>query len=160
MIYKNYVLKACNPKIYEKPFIGRDSIKIRINNLENYINELDLKINNIDSKIKEISKILSLIKESKVDTILNTPDLWNEIDILNNEVNSLKKEIKKDEELKGLLGISEKIRNCESKIKETKEEINVIKNKQNVNRINFGKIQESLNSINLSLEYLKEEKDY
>ena len=159
MIYKNYVLKACNPKIYEKPFIGRDSIKIRINNLENYINELDLKINNIESKIKEISKILSLIKESKVDTILNTPDLWNEIDVLSKEVNSLKEEIKKDEELKGLLGISEKIRNCEIKIKETKEEINVIKNKQNVNRINFGKIQESLNSVNASLEYLKEEKD-
>lgn len=52
-----------------------------------------------------------------------------------------------------------KIRNCEAKIKETKEEINAIKNKQNVNRINNGKIQESLNSINASLEYLKEEKD-
>ncbi len=159
MIYKNYVLKACNPKIYEKPFIGRDSIKVRINNLENYIKELDLKIECVESKINEISKVLILIKESQVEKILNTSNLWNEIDILNNDINSLKEEIKRDEDLNGLFGISEKIRNCEINIKETKDALKNIKNNQGINRINYGKIQENLNSINNSLNFLKEEKE-
>lgn len=154
MIYKNCVLKACDPNIYNKPYIGADSIKKRIEILQQEIKELNIKIEQENIDINNIKEKLYLMSKSKVKDILNYRNLWIEIDNLNENINSLKEEIEHDEKSSGLFGISERINLAKANINKANRELSIKNKEYDENRIEFGKLQGEIQSLNDTISTL------
>ncbi len=157
MIYKNYVLKACDPRIYAKPFIGTDSIKKRITLLENEIQEIRAQIEKENREVEEIKEKISTIQKSHVREILSYRNLFAEIKTLQESIESLKNEIQQDEKSKGLFGLAEKIRAAEVHLEDVKKEIQDTKKKAEENRIEYGKRNSEIEAIRNHLALVSEE---
>lgn len=157
IIYKNYVLKACDPKIYKKPFIGRDSIKQRILLLENEISDLKNQLFNENKNLDEFNNKLNILLESKLTDILNTQNLWSKINLTNENIESLKVEIKNDEKNKDLAGLSERLGNAENNKNRIDREINTIRNQLSNNDVRKGEINSKISSITSLIEGLNNE---
>lgn len=105
MIYKNGVLRAARPESYEKPFIGKASIKVRINKLEHDIECSINKYKNIEANLKEIKDLKEIISQSRIDEIIKMDNLWLFIDNYIADIEELEKEIFEEEKESGLLDI-------------------------------------------------------
>ena len=118
MLYKNYVLKAINPKIYQIPFIGKSSKEKRVKLLEDETHNLEKETIELNNNLIKIDNKLNLVTKSNVYNLKKTPNYFLEIEIKENNINSLTLEIKEDEEQKGLLQLSSRIENTKNKLNE------------------------------------------
>lgn len=116
--YDGHVLKACDPELYKKPYIGRESIKVRIALLQEEIQALKAEIASIEGKQTEINGKLSCARMSKIDALLETENYWAKIELKQKSIQELKDEIKDDEKQKGLLEISSKIEKAKKRLSE------------------------------------------
>lgn len=154
IIYKNYVLKACDPKIYKKPFIGRDSIKRRILLLEEEITTLNNQLLNENNELNEINDKLNILLGSKLNNILNTENLWSKISLINNNIESLKLEIKNDEENDNLVGLSYRISTAKENKDCIENEIKTIRKQMSSNDESKGGINSNISSLTSTIEDL------
>ena len=168
MIYKNYVMKACNPEIYKKPFIGKASRETRIHILENEISVLENKIQSNDNDIKKYKVQLDDVDNSRISDVLRCDNSWSKIDLYNQNVRSLKEEIASDEKEKGLFEIDGKIKLAENNLNETQNRIKVIdESKKNIlyskgqlqNKVENDQAQVNIEKENLSSSLARLEKD-
>ena len=152
MIYKNYVLKACNPDIYNTPFIGRESIQIRMNIIEKLLANLDAENKDLNIKIEQCAELLEIIKESKIQELCNFENYWLKIEVLEKEVLSLKEEITEDEKNKGILEITLSIQNAESREQTLNTNIQHTEIKKRNNNEQQGQVKQKISDIELNLE--------
>lgn len=167
MLYQNHVLRAINPEIYNKPFIGEDAYKIQLIQakeekelLNSAINELKLKIEMADEKLK-------LLEEESLTTIKHTSDIIPSYKRIINKLEELKsqKKIIEDNntfmEKKLLVNeLEEKIKCFNHKLSEaltSKGEANgSIKNNNNLKLIYEEQLKASNDSLNREKENVKE----
>lgn len=71
MMYSNYTAKKINPKIYQVPYIGINSRKIRANIILNEMNSQKEELNQKQNYFKNNANIISLIQKSKIFSIAN-----------------------------------------------------------------------------------------
>lgn len=123
MIYKNYVLKACDPKNYKTPFIGKLSREKRLHILENEIKELNEKNVVIDKDISKYSELNAEANNSFINDIVRYDNSWSKIELYSKNIELLKEEISLDEKEKGLLEIDGRIKNAEKRLSDLREDL-------------------------------------
>ena len=151
MIYKNYVLKACNPDIYNTPYIGRESIEIRINIIEEELKKLNSENQNFVKQIEEFKKLLNIINTSKINDLCNYENYWHKIDLLQREKDLLEEEIKQDESSKGIFEIASQIETAENKYRSLEIEISNIDTQKRENNTNQGQLKQKISDIESNL---------
>ncbi|MGI3136257.1 MAG: ATP-binding protein [Candidatus Phytoplasma vitis] len=140
MIYSNYSAKKLNPKIYKIPYIGLNSFKIRKDII---LNELNLQTEELLKKqnyFRDNENIISLIKKSKISSIVN----W--------DFSSFFQQQKEKEE--NIINIEEKITQLQLNHDLTKLEDNIFKSQEEKN-IKTKKLEQILLEI---AEYQNKEK--
>jgi len=163
MIYKNYVLKSCNPKVYAIPYVGKKSRERRMGILENEIQNLLLEKVELEKSLERCSTDLTIISESDVKEVIKTENYWRKIELTNGKINNLINEIKNDEMEKGLLEISGRIDNVKDKLTEIDQKLDVIENKKRVIGSKKGQVKQKIEDTknNLVIEsnvFLKQRK--
>lgn len=96
MLKQENTVRQINPNVWQKPFIGNSSKKIRLKQLEEEIKEKQEILNNLEKDRVLFEKTLIIIKgESKVDNLGNIEDVWNEIKAIEEEIYQLEIDIKR-----------------------------------------------------------------
>lgn len=152
MIYKNHVLKACKPQIYETPYIGKNSREKRIALLENSINDIKNTNKNIIDAINKNKDLENDILSSNIKDILRYDNSWSKIKLYETSILSLKDEIAGNEKEKGLLKISERIKLIETKQQDILNKLNINSEKQQDNLTKQGQLNSQIESIKLELD--------
>lgn len=112
MIYKNHVLRACHPKIYEIPYIGKESREKRIKLLETTIKELLEEVKSLDIEISNYNNYLLKINKSNIRELISIDEnYWDKILVLKTSNKLLEDEIAKDEKEEGIVGTLERLKN-------------------------------------------------
>ena len=152
LTYDGHVLKACDPEIYKKPYIGRESIKVRINLLQEEIKALKTEIALIEGKQAEIDNKLSSIKGSKINVLLEAENCWAKIELKQKSIEELTLDIKDDEIQKGLLEVSSKIEKAHKRL----SELDLLKRQKETRReqlsMSKGSVRTTLDNLQKRIE--------
>ena len=158
MVYKNSTARSIDPKIFEKPFIGKDSVVKRKELLHTQLNDLTEKKNDINKEIGILKSKTDTIKLSKLsdDAI---QDYWAQGEDCNQRIEALKAEIKSENKNPDIVYIQDNIEELRKKIidflekeKQIRDDINEINKQQ-------GGLQNQIASSNLSLQTKVNEKN-
>jgi len=120
MLYKNYTVKALNPRIYKKPFIGLKAIKIQKLILEKEIKSLKEKMGTAREYLKELEDNQKLIESSNANKIQYRLALIDEYQFLLEQFNDLKSRIDNIELDDSILAILGEIDNVSGILDELK----------------------------------------
>lgn len=153
MIYKNYVQKATNPEKYKKPFIGRNSIKKRIEILNDEIIQINDKNSEYKQELSNFYNIIDTIKKSKIDLLVSTENYWIQIDSKNENINQIQKEINLDETNNGLLEITGRIDNAKNNLNLIESRLNEIDSRKKDTSTKQGKLQQKIAGNEDQLEF-------
>ena len=152
MVYKNYVLKACNPLIYETPYIGADSRIKRINKLKQELNELNLLNQEYQAQINKYNEDIKCINESNIKELLKAENYGQQIDIKSKSIASLKEEIENDEKKEGLLEINGRIDSIRKALFDVSNKINSNESFKQNNSKKQGEVSNRLKDTSILLE--------
>ncbi len=130
MVYRNYCLKATDPKLFEKPYIGKESRKIRINILNDEIKTLKSETLKLESQIDELSHKLSLKSTTQINTLITSDNYFPLKDSLEDQINELKISIQEDEKDTSLLEIDSKIERAKRDRSEAISKLEALKNEK------------------------------
>lgn len=134
MIYKNAVLSACDPRRYNKPFIGKDSRMRRIELLVEEISKLDDKYKTLQNSIANNKKIIEITNDtSSLKLLVHSNNILSEFAIKEKRLNEIITEIKDLQERNGVVEIAERIRNLDLVISNNRnKKDNLIKLRDNL----------------------------
>lgn len=152
MIYKNYVIKACNPEIYRVPYIGKNSREKRIDILKNEIFDLKKLNDGYDKDIFTIQKCIGIINETKINKLLEYENHWQVIAQLEENINELNIEISYTKKSTGMFKITDSINYNKRKIGENDLKLNDIIEKRNNNISNRGIAKSKIEFITREIE--------
>lgn len=144
MLYKNYSVKALNPKIYKKPFIGLAAIDIQKQSLENELVELKCTIEVAKKEYHEVKKKNELLQSSKADQILfkiNIIDEYHDIKESLNVLNERYKKLKLDD---SILAMQEEYDDISLKIKSLQKEYELLVGENQVRENTIHQLNERL----------------
>ncbi len=126
MVYKNYTLRALNPKSYEKPYIGQKGRIKRIKLLEKEIKLLENELKELNDKIDDLNNVLKLLNGSRIKEIKNEKDYATILNDLKFKLTDIVLEIDKYDNDLNLLSITSKINNLNDDIIYLKEQNNTL----------------------------------
>lgn len=92
MVYKNYTLRALNPKVYEIPYIGIEAYKLQIKLIETKLNQLKETMNEKTKIQKTHEKKLYLIRQSKSALLVKQVSIIDEYHTIKQATTSLQKQ--------------------------------------------------------------------
>ncbi len=144
MVYKNYCLKATNPKFYEKPYIGKESRITRINLLKNEIKELKSETEKIIVKIDELSFKINLKNTTLINNLIETENYFPLKDSLDNQIKDLRISIEIDEKDTSLFEIGNKITRAKREREEAISRLESIKCDKSLKDQNKGQILKTI----------------
>lgn len=101
MLYKNFTVRAINPRVYNKPFIGLSAIEIQLKDYEGRLSNVKDEIMKLKKSKAEFDRYLEILKQSQISTLANTSNniihrfksLKEQLD----DIDKRLKEIKKDD---------------------------------------------------------------
>ncbi len=152
MIYKNYVLKACKPEIYQTPFIGKASREKRLHILESEIEELKNANASIEKNISKYSELQADVLNSRISETSKYDNSWTKIELYEKNILSLKEEIASNEKESGLLEIDGKIKTAETKLLETRNLLSANDVNKRDNLTSQGQLNNKVESDKAALE--------
>ena len=152
MIYKNNVLKACHPDVYIKPYLGLKSRQKRIELLKNDISKLRENEKEVINELEFILYDLLFIKENNRPVDLSK-NLWQEISLLEKNINDITSKIKELESDQSLIANSMRIESYkqEKKLMYQKREDIRIRKDNNLRDITLTETR-----INENTKYIEE----
>lgn len=122
MLYQNHVVRAINPKIYRKPYIGEDAYKIQLQqakdereNLETNRNVLEEIINKKNEYIKVLKSDNSLKLEENIDVLPRFYEKEEEVKKLKEEKITLEKNNNYIDKMMKIENINKEMKNLEKK---------------------------------------------
>lgn len=160
MIYKNHVLKACKPEIYQIPYIGKSSREKRLQILEQKISNLKTLNEDIDKKIYKYSLLQKEVLESRINETIKYDNSWIKIDLYKKYIDSIKEEISLGEKEKGLLEIDGKIKIAENKLEKIRIDLSRNETDKRANLTDQGERRNKVKSDNEQLESEKNDHEY
>lgn len=121
MLYKNYTVKALNPNVYKKPYIGLAAIKIQMLELEKEINVLSNTMADLRKSLNELDDLQKLLRSSKADHILSRISVINEYQSLSKQIQDLKSRLEKLQIDDSILALQEEYDDVQRKLKDVKK---------------------------------------
>ncbi len=122
MLYKNYTVKALNPHVYKKPYIGLAAIKIQMLELEKEINILSNTMTELRKSLNELEELQILLRSSKADHILSRISMINEYQSLAKQIQDLKVRLEKIKIDDSIFALQEEFDDVQRKLKKVKKE--------------------------------------
>lgn len=158
MVYKNSTARNIDPKIFEKPFIGKDSVIKRKELLRTQLNDLTEQKNDVNREIGILKGKTDTIKLSKLydDAI---QDYWAQEEDCNQIIEVLKAEIKSENKNPNILYIQDSIEKLRKKMIDLSEKEIQIRDKIYELNKEQGGLQSQIDSSNLSLQAKVNEKN-
>lgn len=159
MLYKNNGISKINPEIYKYPFIGRNAIQIKLNNLEETLNQLNIKYDTDYNNLENNNKLQNSIENIQILKLHNINltgsfYLYNkaveEYELKEREYNTLTKD-------NNYLLLTEQIENLENKMDKDEESIRKLGIEVGVKEGDNKNIALETNQLNKELSYYQEE---
>ena len=145
MLYKNFVIKRQDRSSYDPPFIGRDAIRVQLNQRLEEQKQLREKQKIIDEHLKNISAIRFQFEKISTNDLSDYFNSNHELKICRMEIGKLKSEIEKAKSDKSLILFQEKLNKVEHLLYEHNE--------------NLKKLQQQLAEYKEKSKYIKEKID-
>lgn len=92
MVYKNYTLRALNPKVYEIPYIGIEAYKLQMQLIESKLKELKAIIDEKTKTMKTHENRLQLMLQSKSPLLVKQLDIIDEYHTMKQSTSNLQKQ--------------------------------------------------------------------
>ncbi len=150
MLYKNYTVKALNPNVYRKPYIGLEAIKIQMLELEKEIQVLSNTLSELRQSINELNELQNLLRSSKADHILSRISVIDDYQSLAKQIEDIKTRLDKIEIDDSILALQEELDDVQRKLKKVKKE-------QEHNLEEIGNLKGTLNQKESFISANKEE---
>lgn len=93
MLYKNYTVRALNPRIYKTPYIGYHAIKLQLEILEKQLNHLQVKIEQDKTVFDQLQKNLDMIRQSQILQLFYQIDIIDEYQLLVKQIQQIQNQI-------------------------------------------------------------------
>ena len=95
MVYKNYVSRKIDPKIYSKPYIGKDAIEVQLKIAKQQRKTLLEKLPSLRSKIENLTEIDNAYIHVNFDMVKANLDAPNNLVSINEQLVNEQKEFDK-----------------------------------------------------------------
>lgn len=118
MVYKNYVSRKIDPKIYSKPYIGKDAIEVQLKNAKQQRKTLLEKIPTLRNKIECFAEIETAYENVNFDMLKAYMDAPNNLETIKGQLEKEKKEFEKISKNKDIIELQNQISDYEEKEKE------------------------------------------
>ena len=126
MVYKNFVSRKIDPKIYSKPFIGKDAIEVQLKNAKQERKVLLEKIPALREKLNMYEQLENSYEHVNFDMLKTYLDAPNK---LNSVIERLKKETKELDDItkdQDVIQLQKQISEYEAKDKQLTSKINTL----------------------------------
>ncbi len=150
MLYKNYCVRALDKKLYETPYIGRDSLNRQKEKLTNDLSELHKQQNEARNIVEKADDALNILSKSNAKDLVLMDNLWEKEISINNEIKRLSAEIEEDKHKHNLLELEEQIKRAKANLESIKNQIRQIS-------FNISSLEKTIGSIENEIEQNKKE---
>lgn len=161
MLYKNYTVRAIDPKIYKTPFIGLGAIDIQKANLVKVIEEKEKEINILKSELTLIKDEKEHLSSSKANIIYTQLNLIDDYQSNVNEYEDLKEKMKRlklDDSILSLqieydllyqksIDIKNKYQNQIEDLGKNKQNIDTLTKQYEINTNNYNQIHSLIKQL-------------
>ena len=117
-VYKNYVSRKIDPKIYSKPYIGKDAIEVQLKNAKQKRKSLLEKIPALRNKIECFTEIETAYEKVNFDMLKAYMDAPNNLEEIKEQLEKEKQEFEKISKNKDIIELQNQISDYEEKEKE------------------------------------------
>lgn len=145
MLYKNYTVRALNPRSYKVPFIGYNAIKIQMKQLEVQLTNLKEIIDKEKKDVDQQQKILDLINQSQAESISFQIDIIDEYQSIEKQLHDIKTRLDN-------LKLDDSIFALQEEYDKLSEQFSYIRTQKRETTEEVGKIKDQLKSIKHQLE--------
>ena len=90
MVYNNFTVRAINPRVYLKPYIGLEAMKIQKEIVETKLNKLDVEIKNEKRKYDDVDHNIKIINQSQIESLISFANIVDEYHNLDNDIQETK----------------------------------------------------------------------
>ncbi|MBR4791918.1 MAG: AAA family ATPase [Treponema sp.] len=118
MVYMNYVSRKIDPKIYSKPYIGKDAIEVQLKNAKQQRKSLLEKIPVLRNKIECFTEIETAYENVNFDMLKAYMDAPNNLEGIKEQLEKEKKEFEKISKNKDIIELQNQISDYEEKEKD------------------------------------------
>lgn len=118
MVYKNYVSRKIDPKIYSKPYIGKDAIEVQLKIAKQQLKTLLEKLPALRSKIENLTEIDNAYIHVNFDMVKANLDAPNNLVTINEQLENEKKEFDKISKNQDIIELQNQISLYEKKVQE------------------------------------------
>lgn len=102
MVYNNYTVRAINPVVYQRPFVGLEAIKIQRQLIEEQLDDLNVKIKSKAKQYRDYDNQLKVLFKSNIDLLVSQTNIIDDYHLLQNnikDINSRLSEIEQDDDV-------------------------------------------------------------
>ncbi|WP_191014340.1 ATP-binding protein [Treponema zioleckii] len=158
MVYKNYVSRKIDPKIYAKPFIGKDAIEVQLANAKAQRKNFQEKLPSLREKIamfEQVEQSYENVNFAMVKEYLNSP---NQLAEISKQLQNEKAELEKIQKDPDTILLQERIEQARLQLKELSDSIKKLE-RQKINLEN--EVEKSKNCVSEIEEKLsKDSKEF
>lgn len=154
MVYNNFTVRAINPKVYLKPYIGLEAMKIQKKLVESKLNKLDVEIKNEKRKYDDVDHSLKIISQSQIESLISSANIVDEYHNLDDDIQEIKIRLKDIIQDDSIISIMEQLDKVTAKYQKAQNDHD-LKQRQLLNLDNdLTKYQERVNKIIILLQQL------
>ena len=103
MVYQNKAARQTKPQIYQTPFIGRDALKIQLEQLQLYLQDCEKECNDLDAQKTSLEIKRRKINNSRYSKLEDVDNYWNKAKISKQKLNDMSEQFDKLKEQSGTL---------------------------------------------------------
>ena len=159
MVYKNYCTRAINKSVWEKPFIGRDSLKKQEELLEQKLKSLSNDKTKILNELSKITNQIDAVKNSKAYQLKDMKNLWDEFNTISKNIERLTAEIESDKKSTDLLALDEKLRRAKENQNRIRHQTSILHEENSAHERSKGKLESDIRGCENQIEYDKKAYD-
>ncbi len=137
-IYRDYSFYIPDPKVYQFPYIGEESFRIRIRCLQYELEKKNEEYEHLSEELGKTEKLLETIRKNKAGEIIRFDDVWAKSEETKESILKIKKEIALYEENPNIIELSKKIEALEEEIAKLRESNNSINEQISFNQRTIG----------------------
>lgn len=153
MVYSNDIASAINPRYYEIPFIGEDSVHVRTQLLQTELDSENKRLSSIRKDILNLNNKLTSMRYTKIDE-KDIDNYWAKKAGLEDKVKALSLEVEEMQKDEGLIALSSRLDSLNDKCKNLYaqrgnfvEEINRSQVEANKGTVDKGKAENELDDL-------------
>ena len=126
MMYKNFVSRKIDPKIYSKPYIGKDAIEVQLKNAKQERNVLLEKIPSLRDRLKTYEQLENSYEHVNFDMLKTYLDAPNKLRSVIERLNKCIKDLEEITRGQDIIQLQKQISEYEARDKELTSQVNIL----------------------------------